>query len=293
VPELYTLGYAKEEPYDPTQRLGPAIWLRCVVERALPEATPPAGKTPILYLPMVGRQDLRSAGECPARLQPLVELQFRGRVWHQTSGRDWTVQAFLVSDDGLGLEMAHDRRTEEAMLRVLELLADTDVASLRGRRLDADDFDKLSVADPTRDLLRWMSGPEVFEVAAKGNRWESFRNICRAQFNFDPDSEGVSSAGTALARGQGAWDHVWRRFCEAPQLYPGIAKLLGEPSVGGQGLLTLDPARNPRVNDEEERDLRNQMEQVGALPQSAAYAKVLAGCGRRWGKAHGPLQCRR
>jgi hypothetical protein len=276
LPELYTLAYRKEEPYDPAQRVGPAIWLRCVVERELPEATPPEGKTPILYLPKVGRQDLRSAGECPVRLQPLVELQFRGRVWHQTSGRDWTVQAFLVSEDGLGIEMAHDRRTEEAMLRVLELLADADIAPLRGRRLDADDFDKLSVADPMRDLLRWMSGPEVFEAAAKGNRWESFRNICRAQFNFDPDSEGVSAAGTTLARGQGIWDHVWRRFCEAPQLYPGIARLLGEPSVGGQGLLTLDPARNPRVNEEEERDLRNQVEQVGALPQATASAIVLA-----------------
>ena len=98
-------------------RLGPAIWLRCVVDRTLPDVVIPEGKTPILYLPRVNRQELRAAGDCPPRLLPLVELQFRGRVWHQSNGRDWSVQAFLVSEDGLGLEIAQDRRTEEAMLR--------------------------------------------------------------------------------------------------------------------------------------------------------------------------------
>ena len=84
--------------------------------------------------------------------------------------------------------------------------------------------------------LRWMSAPEVFEASSRGNRWESFRNVCRTQFNFDPDKEGVRGAGTALATGKGAWDAVWRRFCEAPQLYPGIGKLLSEPAAPGQGL---------------------------------------------------------
>ena len=138
LPTFFTLG-----TYDPPTRIGPAIWLKCIVDRALPEA-PPAGETPILYLPHVGRQELRAAGDCPSRTQPLIELQYRGRVWHQSNGHDWTVQAFLVSDEGLGLDVARDRRTEEAFLRVLPILAEMDANMLRGRRLDADDFDKLS-----------------------------------------------------------------------------------------------------------------------------------------------------
>jgi len=110
---------------------------------------------------------VESAGDCPSRTQPLIELQYRGRVWHQSNGHDWTVQAFLVSDEGLGLDVARDRRTEEAFLRVLPILADTDASMLRGRRLDADDFDKLSVSDPVRDLLRWLNGPELFEAGAQ------------------------------------------------------------------------------------------------------------------------------
>src|SRR5579863_4421778 len=92
VPALYALG-----KYDRATRTGPAIWLKCIVERTLPEASQP-GETPVLYLPRVSRQVLRAAGDCPPSLQPLVELQYRGRVWHQPNGQDWSVRAFLVSE---------------------------------------------------------------------------------------------------------------------------------------------------------------------------------------------------
>ena len=197
IPAFYTLG-----DYNRNLRQGPAIWLRCVVDRSITEDAPPQGAIPVIYLPKVSRQELRAAGECPARLQPLIELQFRGKVWHQPNGRDWSVMSFLCGENGgIGLEIAQDRRTEEALLRGLELLAEVDINALRGRRLDADDFDKLAVSDPVRDLLRWMSAPEVFEASSKGNRWESFRNVCRTQFAFDPDKGGAREAGHALAVG--------------------------------------------------------------------------------------------
>lgn len=148
LPHLYVLG-----PYAPEERRGPVIWLRCIIERTLPEVSPPESIVPILYLPKVGRQDLRASGDCPAHLQPLIELQYRGAVWHQRNGRDWTVDAFLTSDDALGLDIARDGRTRDAMLRSLILLATEPVASLRGRRLEAEDFDRLAIGDPVRDLL--------------------------------------------------------------------------------------------------------------------------------------------
>ena len=115
LPHVYTLG-----PYTPQEQTGPAIWLRCIDDRTLPEASPPEGVVPILYLPGVTRQQLRAGAECPRELQPLIELQYRGRVWHQRNGRDWTVEAFLVSEDGLGLDVAQDARTREAALRALQ-----------------------------------------------------------------------------------------------------------------------------------------------------------------------------
>ena len=85
MPEFYTFG-----EYMPEERTGPAIWLKCIVDRTLPDA-PPIGKTPVIYLPYVSRQTLRAAADCPPQLAPLIELQYRGRVWHQQNGRDWTV----------------------------------------------------------------------------------------------------------------------------------------------------------------------------------------------------------
>ena len=123
LPHLLALG-----EYQPDQRTGPAIWLRSAVDRALPDIELPEDKPPILYLPLVSRQKLRAVQECPDNLKPLVELQFRGVCWTQTNGKDWTVEAFLVSEDGgLGLDLAHDLSTRQAMLGALEELAATSV----------------------------------------------------------------------------------------------------------------------------------------------------------------------
>lgn len=269
LPALYTLGR-----YDPASRTGPAIWLKCIVDRTLPEAPPP-GETPVLYLPRVSRQELRAAGDCPAHLQPLIELQYRGRVWHQPNGQDWTVRAFLVSEDGLGLDVAGDRRTEEAFLRVLPLLAEVDARTLKGRRLDADDFDKLSVQDPVRDLLLWLNNPETFEAGANGGRWESFRSVCQTEFSLDPDRTPPADVAARLVRAELGLDRVWIRFAEAPQLYSGVAKLLRDPAGVGQGQLTLDPSRDPRINEREESELRRDLELAAPLPHPAACGRVL------------------
>jgi hypothetical protein len=268
-PWVYALG-----KYNPETKTGPAIWLKCIVDRTLPEAPPPE-QTPILYLPHVSRQQLRAAGDCPRRLQPLVELQYRGRVWHQSNGHDWTVRAFLVSDDGLGLDVAADRRTEEAMLRALPLLAEIDLSSLRGRRLDADDFDKLSVEDPVRDLLLWLNQPETFEAAARGARWESFCSVVKREFGLDPEKTSPSKIAGLLLRAEPAMDRVWIRFEEAAPHYPGVAKRLRDPAGAGQGLLTLEAARDPRINEREEEELRQALEAVPRLAHAAACARVL------------------
>src|SRR2546423_5396909 len=60
LPQLVTLG-----AYDPAKRTGPAIWLKCMLARALPEAHWPADVVPILYLPDISRQELRAVEESP------------------------------------------------------------------------------------------------------------------------------------------------------------------------------------------------------------------------------------
>jgi hypothetical protein len=267
LPQLYILG-----DYESANHAGPAIWLKCIVDRTLPAAVPLAGAVPLLYLPGVSRQDLRAGGDCPAPVQPLIELQYRGAVWHQRNGRDWTVEAFLSSEDGLGLDIALDIRTREAVMRALPVLATEPLAPLRGRRLDADDFDRLSIGDPVRDLLGWMSEPDAFQGRCDPSRWETFRNICVRDFGFDPDKDGPARAGDLMLNGNGKWEPVWRRFREAPLGYPGIAELLRHAKPRD---LFVDRARQPQVNEAQEADLRYTMEAALALPHQEICDRIL------------------
>lgn len=269
IPELCALG-----AYDPSTRTGPAIWLKCIVDRTLTEHALPLDKTPILYLPNVSWQMLRSAGDCKADLQPLIELQYRGEVWRQRNGRDWTVVAFMISEDGLGLDVAQDAKTHEAMLRALPLVAETPITTLRASRLEADDFDKLAVSDPIRDVLRWMSNPELFRQNSDDGRWRAFCNICKSDFALDPDEDGVSAAASQLQAGIGRWEDVWYRFSEAPRLYPGLPSLLREPS-SGQGHLALEVARSPIANEQAEANLRLELKAISEIAHHDACDRVL------------------
>ena len=270
LPELHELG-----AYAPAERRGPVIWLKCVVERTLPGAAPEAGAAPVLYLPGVGRQTLRAADDCDAMLQPLVELQYRGAVWHQRNGRDWTVEAFLASDDALGLDVARDAATRAAALRALPLLASEPVAALRGRRLEAEDFDRLSIGDPVRDLLTWMSDAAAFEDKCSADRWAAFRGVCDREFAFDPETGGPRAAAAALAAGGGKWNEAWRRFCDAPRLYPGIPAVLRTASPGDL-LHPVEPSRRPGLNEEREDRLRAALEEAARLPHADACDRVAA-----------------
>jgi hypothetical protein len=59
MPQVYAFG-----DYDAGRRTGPAIWLRCVIDRTV-ECAPPVDVCPILYLPGVSRQELRAGADCP------------------------------------------------------------------------------------------------------------------------------------------------------------------------------------------------------------------------------------
>lgn len=270
IPQLYTLG-----AYVPDERQGPVIWLKCIVERTLADVSPAPGVVPVLYLPNVSRQELRAGGDCPVELQPLIELQHRGAVWHQRNGRDWTIDAFLSSEDGVGLDIARDGRTRDAMLRALPLLGPEPLAGLRGRRLEAEDFDRLAIGDPVRDLLSWMGDAEGFQARCDAGRWATFRDICVREFKFDPDADGIQVAADALLDGGARWDEVWRRFCDAPRLYPGISAVLRKARP--RDLLSLvGQSRRPGLNEEQEDRLRQALEAVLGLPHAQACDQVVA-----------------
>ena len=267
LPELIVLG-----DYDPAQRTGPAIWIRCVIDRTLEDPQIPEDRVPIVYLPGVARQDLRAGEGCPCELRPLVELMFRGTLWLQRGGHDWTVTAFLTSPQGLALDLARDQNTLEALERALREVAETPVDQLRGRRLEAEDFDKLLSTDVVRDLLRWMSDPKKTKERMEPERWRAFCNQCRVQFDFDPEKDGEFTAGERLGLGKGSWKEVWERYEEAPELYPGIPDLLQRSMPHD---LLLERSRWPILNDQDEEEVRTELARLHDLSHMEACTKVL------------------
>ena len=272
-PELLTLGN-----YDPETRTGPAIWLRCVIEPAVradkfPDLAWPAGTVPVIFMPGVSRQTLRAVEECPDPLKPLVELQYRGTVWTQRNGKDWTVLAFLVSDDGgLGLEVAEDRLTTQAMLGALSQLAVTPVVRLRSKRLEAEDFDKLMIGDTPRDLLLWLGDPAGVREQWDEAKWSAFCSRCRQDYGFDPEADGEIGGGERLGQRQDAWFGVWERFAESPALYSGIPDLLRRAKPKGQ--LTFEKEPWPNENDSMEKALRTALVEVASMKPADARHRL-------------------
>jgi hypothetical protein len=276
MPELLTLGN-----YHPEHKTGPAIWLRCVIERVLPDVEIPTDATPVIYMPHVSRQTLRAARECPDTLKPLIELQYRGTIWTQKNGKDWTVEALLVSEDGgLGLDVARDRQTHQAMQGALSQLAVTPIARLRGKRLEAEDFDKLLLGDPIRDLLSWLNAPEDIRQRWNEAKWKAFYARCKSDYHFDPEREGDIVAGEKLGRHTDTWEAVWLRYRESPTLYPNIPTLLrrAKPSE-----LLFDKEPWPDENEILEKALRAAL--IGLASANPAEARVTV---QALDREHGP-----
>lgn len=287
LPELFVLG-----DYDPERRTGPGIWLRCVLagriempkrdtsaerieEKQIRYCT--AINIPVFYLPGVSRQDLRAVESCPETLKPVAELQYQGTIWSQINARDWTVLAFLKSDQGgLGLDVAQDTEAKNAMQLAVSRLLEEDVKLLRDRHLDKDYFNTLlSGGDPVRELLLWLDQDEAFRHARGEDEWKAFVSVCRSQLAFDPAKDGILAGANRLAKHEGPWQGVWDRFCEAPQRYPHI------PGRIRQCDMPLDLFANaqshegwPQWNESQEDDLRKDLLGLGDLPPHKARNKL-------------------
>ena len=275
LPELMILGdYATEK------RIGPAIWLRCAIAGQAPEFSLAEDRTPILYLPGVSRQDLRAVESCPDRLKPLAELQYRGVIWSQVNAKDWTILAFLKSDQGgLGLDVAQDNEAKSAMQFALYRLLDEEVDLLKGKRLDKDYFNTLLTGgDPIRDLLQWLDREDTFQASSGVNEWQAFVEVCKSQLTFNPRNEGVLAGATRLANHEGPWLTVWERFCEAPMRYPNIPAQIRKCQPPAFDLFTDETVAGgwPQWNDDQENALHREFIALAKVPAHKARAKIEA-----------------
>ena len=330
LPELLILG-----DYAPDKRTGPAIWLRCVIagnvarpsRSGIPErdalATLPGIPdrdglvtlpgipdrdglaTPILYLPGVSRQDLRAVESCPDLLKPLAELQYRGVIWSQINAKDWTILAWLKSDQGgLGLDVAQDNDAKNAMQLALCQLLDEDLELLKGKRLDKDYFNTLLTGgDPIRDLLQWLDQGDAFQANRGEHEWKAFVEVCKSQLGFNPENEAVLAGASRLAEHIGPWQAVWERFCEAPKRYPHIPAQIRKCRAPSDTLFWHMGEESfdgwPQWNEDQEKQLHHDLIALEKEPAHEAVKKLLEmdkqhGCRRSlvWAElGEAPLAC--
>lgn len=284
--ELMVLG-----DYAPERRTGPAIWLRCVMAGKV-DGLSYGERPPIFYLPGVSRQDLRAVESCPEQLKPLAELQYRGVIWSQLNAKDWTILAWLKSDQGgLGLDVAQDGEARNAMQLALYRLLDEDLTLLAGKRLDKDFFNTLLTGgDPVRDLLLWLDQDEAFRAARSAQEWQGFVEVCKSQLAFHPEKEGVLAGAAKLAGRDGPWRAVWERFCEAPRRYPNLPARISQCQPPKNTLLWLTGGDQfsgwPQWNEDQENHLRRELIALVELPAHQARQQVLD-LDRRHGQRRG------
>lgn len=250
---LLTLG-----PYAPTQRSGPASWLRCMIARTLQDEVLPAEAIPIIYLPEVSRAEMRAVEECPQALQPLAELQYRGVLWTHKNGRDWTVAGFLQSaEGGLGIAVSGDSTTKEAVKRSLLKLADEPVARLQKEApLKAAFLDELLNPDQVRRLLLWLNDPTEYPKGLAQAEWYSFCDLCKRHYGFHPVDDGALAVAEHLGSAKGVWETVWNRYRENPEGYPNLPALLRKARPQQQTLFDERQPYWPQDTEAAEGELR-------------------------------------
>jgi hypothetical protein len=278
LPPFLTFG-----PCDKANRTGPAIWLRCILARKIPDVTWAPGAVPILYLPGVSRSTLRTTEDCPPEFRPLAELQYRGVFWSQQNSKDWTVAAFLQTEHGgLQLKLSRDNATAVSIRRALVPLVDVPLAELQaksaGGELNSTYFDSLVITDPVDDLLAWLSDPKGTRERWEPTQWETLRSRCVADYGFDPARDGELVGAERLGlQDRASWKTAWKRFAAAPTRYPGLVDLLRRAKPPSEGML-YDSQRVefwPQDNDAEEADLREALLGLASEPVGQARQRLL------------------
>ena len=103
-------------------------------------------------------------------------------------------------------------------------------------------------------------------------KWSAFRNRCRQDYGFDPETDGEIVGGEKLGQRKDAWYGVWERFAESPALYPGIPDLLRRAKPKGTLIFEKEPW--PDENDSMENALRSALVEVGSMKPAEARQRL-------------------
>lgn len=274
MPQLILYG-----SYEPAKKQGPSIWLKCMVAKMLPEANWSDGVIPIIYMPGVAKSDLRNVEEAGLDFQPLIEYQYTGVLFMQENGREWSILAFVENPlNGLGLKVLKDIATKDALKKSLPtIFQDSEI--LHGKTiLDAEFLNNLLFPDLIPNLLKWMCKGDSFLKQMDSGRRDVFINLCKNQYEFEPDHKDIISIVKKLGEQKGNWKYVWQLYANAPKKYTEIEDLLrsAKPADLGIGVFAIPQESWPQVNEIAEEKLLTDLTKVATLLPKEATSKLIA-----------------
>ena len=272
---ILTLG-----DFDPKTSTGPAIWIRAELA-----AMGQGESTPIIYLPGIGKDVFHNAEDAPTEIQALLYLQYRGTMFLQPNGKDWTLAAYLQNaQHGLGLRVDGSEATRAALAGAAPALLQRSVSDLRQHPggIDTEFLNTLVLSDLPRRILDWINDP----VTARGNlddaQWTAFCQQLRNRYKLDPERDGPSEAARMLGSAEAGsyWLDIWNRFAEAPTSYAGVPAMLrgAKPSEAGQQNLFGSAESSyhwPQDNEDAETALRQALLSLASRDEAAARQSLV------------------
>jgi hypothetical protein len=272
MPQLLIYG-----SYDAVKKQGPAIWLKCMIARALPEANWDATKIPVIYLPGVSKADLRNVENAVFNFQPLLEYQYTGALFIQENGREWSILAFVENPiNGLGIKVAKDNATRDALKKTLpSIFQDREVLANK-TIIDADYLNNQLFPDIIPTILKWMCKGDGFLHGMDTGKQEVFVNLCKSQYEFEPDHKNIKSIAEKLGSQKNAWKYVWQMYAAAPHKYPELEELLrlAKPADLGSGMFALPEESWPQLNEEKEEALAQALAKAANLDAGKALTTL-------------------
>ena len=271
--------------YNPAKKQGPAIWMKCMIAKALPEANWDADAIPIIYLPGVAKSDLRNVENAVFNFQPLLEYQYTGTLFIQENGREWSILAFVENPiNGLGIKVAKDNATKDALKKTLpSIFQDREVLANKSI-IDADYLNNQLFPDIIPSILKWMCKGDPFLKAMDAGKQEVFINLCKSQYEFEPDHKNIKAIAEKLGAQKNSWKYVWQLYATAPHKYPEIEALLrlAKPADLGSGMFALPEESWPQVNEQKEEVLAQALTKVAKQDAAKALTSL-----RELEKEHG------
>jgi hypothetical protein len=265
--------------YEPAKKQGPAIWLKCMMVKMLPEADWDENVIPIIYLPNVSKSDLRKVENAVFNFQPLLEYQYTGTLFTQENGREWSILAFVENPDiGLGIKVAKDNATRDALKKALPTIFQDGEVLTSKALIDADYLNNQLFRDITPAILKWMcKGDAALQNMDAGKR-EVFKSLCKSQYDFEPDHKNIKAIAEKLGAQKGSWKYVWQLYATAPRKYPEIENLLrlAKPADLGTGIFALPDESWPQVNEQKEEDLGHALVKAAKLDKTEALQTLTA-----------------